>query len=104
MILNFSERRVYFEGRLRGVVYGTARAAVKLGKKLHMKLRRTWGEPQLSLFFKMVWNSPTCGRLARVRAFGCPNRCQDIIGSAKWLRDVISVPLGHQLSPSATPT
>ena len=54
MTFNFSERRVYFERRLRGVVYGTDRAAVKLGKKLHMKLRRTWGEPQLSLFFKLV--------------------------------------------------
>ena len=54
MILNFSERRVYFERRLRGVVYGTDRAAVKLSKKLHMKLRRTKGEPHLSLFFKLV--------------------------------------------------
>ena len=54
MILNFAERRMHFESCLRGVVYGTARAAVKLGKKLHMKLRRTWGEPQLSLFFKLL--------------------------------------------------
>ena len=54
MILNFSELRVYFERRLRGVVYGTARAAVDLGKKLHMKVRRTKGEPQSSLLFKMV--------------------------------------------------
>ena len=54
MILNFSERRVYFAARLRGVVYGTDRAAVNLVKKLHMKVRRTEGEPQLSLFFKMV--------------------------------------------------
>ena len=54
MILNFAELRMHFERRLRGVVYGTARAAVKLGKKLHMKLRRTGGEPQLSLFFKLV--------------------------------------------------
>ena len=43
-----------FEGRRRGVVCGTARAAVNLVKKLHTKLRRTWGEPQLSLFFKLV--------------------------------------------------
>ena len=57
MILNFSELRVYFDRRLRGVVYGTVRAAVKLGKKLHMKLRRTGGEPQLSLFFKLVYYS-----------------------------------------------
>ena len=83
MILNFAERRVHFERRLRGVVYGTDRAAVNLGKKLHMKVRRTWREPQLTLFFKMVRNSPTCGRLARVRVFGCPNRRQDIIGSGK---------------------
>ena len=53
MILNFAERRMHFEGRLRGVVYGTARAAVKLVKKLHMKLRRTEGERQLTLFFKL---------------------------------------------------
>ena len=32
MILNFSKLRVYLERRLRGVVYGTARAAVNLGK------------------------------------------------------------------------
>ena len=57
MNFNFSERRVHFQPRLRGVVYGTDRAAVKLGKKLHMKLRRTLGEPQL--------NSPTRGRVAR---------------------------------------
>ena len=91
MILNFSERRMYFERRLRGVVCGTDRAAVNLGKKLHMKVRRTEGEPQLSLFFKMVSNSPTCGRLARVCVFGCPNRRQDIIRSGKWLREVTSV-------------
>ena len=54
MILNLSERRVRFERRLRGVVCGTARAAVNLVKKLHMKLRRTWGEPQLTLFFKLL--------------------------------------------------
>ena len=54
MILNFSKLRVYFERRLRGVVYGMDRAAVKLVKKLHMKLRRTEGDPQLSLFFKLV--------------------------------------------------
>ena len=83
MILNFAERRMHFERRLRRVVYGTDRAAVKLVKKLHMKLRRTEGDPQLSLFLKLVYNSPTRGRLARVRAFGCPNRRQDIIGSAK---------------------
>ena len=38
MILNLSELRVYFYRCLRGVVYGTARAAVNLGKKLHTKL------------------------------------------------------------------
>ena len=54
MILNFAERRLHFERRLRRVVYGTDRAAVNLGEKLHMKLRRTEGVPQLSLFFKMV--------------------------------------------------
>ena len=54
MTFNFSERRVHFERRLRGVVYGTARAAVKLDKKLHMKLRRTLGEPQLTLFFNLL--------------------------------------------------
>ena len=54
MILNFSERRVHFQRRLRVAVYGTDRAAVNLGKKLHMKVRRTEGEPQLSLFFKIV--------------------------------------------------
>ena len=54
MILNFSELRVYFERRLRGAVYGTSRTAVKLPKKLHTKLRRTLGEPQLSLFFKLL--------------------------------------------------
>ena len=83
MILNFSELRVYFQRRLRGVVYGTARAAVNLAKKLHIKLARTLGEPQLSLFFKIVRHSPTSGRLARVRAVGGPLRRQDIIGSAK---------------------
>ena len=65
MIFNFSELRVYFQRRLRGVVYGTARAAVKLVKKLHIKLWRTWGEPQLSLFFKELKNPPTRGRVAR---------------------------------------
>ena len=54
MNFNFSERRVHFERRLRGVVYGTDLAAVNLGKKLHTKLRRTWGEPQLSLFVKLL--------------------------------------------------
>ena len=54
MILNFSQLRVYFERRLRLFVYGTDRAAVKLGKKLHMKLRRTEGDSQMSLFFKLV--------------------------------------------------
>ena len=83
MNFNFSERRVHLQRRLRGVVYGTDRAAVNLGKKLHMKVRRTEGEPQLSLFFKMVSNSPTCGRLARVCAVGGPFRRQDIIGSGK---------------------
>ena len=81
MILNFAERRVYFQRRLRGVVCGTARAAAKMARKLHMKVRRTEGEPQLSLFFKIVSNSPTRGRLARVRVFGFPNRRQDILRS-----------------------
>ena len=54
MILNFSERRVHFERRLRGVGYGTVRAAVNLVKKLHMKLRRTEGEAQLTLFFNLL--------------------------------------------------
>ena len=39
---------MHLERRLRRVVFGTARAAVKLGEKLHLKLRRTEGEPQLS--------------------------------------------------------
>ena len=65
MILNFAERRVHFQRRLRGVVYGTARAAVNLAKKLHIKLRRTLGEPQLSLFFKELKNPPTRGCVAR---------------------------------------
>ena len=33
MILNFSELRVHFERRLRGVVYGTDHAAVNAIKK-----------------------------------------------------------------------
>ena len=81
MILNFAERRVYFAARLRGVVCGTDRAAVKLVKKLHMKVRRTEEEPQLSLLFKIVSNSPTCGRVARVCAFGGHFRRQDLIRS-----------------------
>ena len=89
MILNFAERRVRFQARLRGVVYGTARAAVNLVKKLHMKLRRTEGDPQLSLFFKIVQNSPTRGRPARVRAFGGPSGRQDMMRSKKWLRELI---------------
>ena len=104
MNFNFAERRVHFQRRLRGVVYGTDRAGVNLVKKLHIKLRRTEGYPQSSLFFKIVQNSPTCGRLARVRAVGGPFRRQDIIGSAKWLRDVTSVPLGRRPSSSATST
>ena len=54
MTFNFSELRVHFQARLRGVVCGTGRAAVNLGKKLHMKLRQTERYPQLSLFFKLV--------------------------------------------------
>ena len=54
MNFNFAERRVHFQRRLRGAVYGTDRAGVNLVKKLHTKLRRTEGEPQLSLFFKIV--------------------------------------------------
>ena len=54
MILNFAERRVRFERRLRGVVYGTDRAAANPVKKLHIKRQRTGGEPQSSLFFKLV--------------------------------------------------
>ena len=53
---------MHFEGRLRRVVFGTARATVKLGKKLHLKVRRTDGEPQSSLFLKIPQNSPTYGR------------------------------------------
>ena len=89
MNFNFSERHVHFQRRLRGVVCGTDRAAVNLVKKLHMKLRRTEGEPHSSLFFKIVSNSPTCGRLARVRVFGCPNRRQDTIGSAIRPQDIV---------------
>ena len=70
MILNFSELRVYFEHRLRGVVYGTFRAAINLVKKLHIKLRRTWAGPQLSLFCKLVLNSLTRGRPTRVCVVG----------------------------------
>ena len=54
MNFNFSERRVHFERRLRGVVHGTARAAVELVNKLHMKLRRTGRDPQLTLFFNLL--------------------------------------------------
>ena len=54
MSFNFSELRMHFQARLRGVVCGTDRAAVNLVKKLQIKLRRTEGEPQLSLFFKLV--------------------------------------------------
>ena len=93
MILNFSERRVYFAARLRGVVCGTDRAAVNLVKKLHMKVRRTEGDPQLSLFFKIVSNSPTCGRPARVRAVAGPFGRQDIIRSAIRPRGLYSLPL-----------
>ena len=93
MILNFAERRVYFAARLRGVVCGTSCAGVNLGKKLHMKVRRTAGEPQLSLFFKIVRNSPTCGRVARVGAVGGPFGHQDIIRSAIRRRGLYSLPL-----------
>ena len=54
MNFNFAERRVHFQRRLRGVVYGTDRAAVNPGEKLYMQLRRTLAELQLSLFFKLV--------------------------------------------------
>ena len=54
MILNFSELRVYFQRRLRGAVYGTFSAAVHPAKKLHTKLRGTWADPQLSLFFNLL--------------------------------------------------
>ena len=70
---------MHLERRLRRVVFGTARAAVKLGKKLHLKVRRTEREPQLSLFFKLIQNSPTCGRVARVGAIGGPFGQQDIM-------------------------
>ena len=54
--MSFNSPRVYmhFERHLRRVVFGTARGTVKLAKKLHLKLRRTDGEPQLSLFFKLL--------------------------------------------------
>ena len=79
---------MHLERRLRRVVFGTAREAVSLGKKLHLKARRTEGDPQLSLFFKLLQNSPTRGRVARVRAVGGPFGRQDIIRSEIRLRDV----------------
>ena len=87
MILNFSELRVYFQRRLRGVVYGTARAAVKLVKKLHIKLQRTEGEPQLSLFFKELKNPPTRGRVARSASAAAGPRAPKIV-----------LPLAHAVS------
>ena len=57
---------MHLERRLRRIVFGTARAAANLGKKLHSNLRRTRREPQLNLFFNLLQNSPTYGRVARV--------------------------------------
>ena len=48
---------MHVQRRLRRVVFGTARAAVYPGKKLHLKVRQTEGESQSSLFFKLLWNS-----------------------------------------------
>ena len=79
--MSFNSPRVYmhFERHLRRVVFGTAREAANLGKKLHLKVWRIDGEPQLSLFFKLIQNSPTCGRVARVGAIGGPFGQQDIM-------------------------
>ena len=56
MILNFSELRVYFQRRLRGIVYGMFHAAVNMDKK-----RKTFGgshqvpaRPALWSFFMLV--------------------------------------------------
>ena len=49
MNFNFAERLVHLQRRLRGVVYGTDRAGVKLGKKLHTKLRGIWGRTPIEL-------------------------------------------------------
>ena len=70
---------MHFQRHLRRVVFGATRAAVKLAKKLHLKLRRTCGEPQLGSFFKLLYNSPICGRVARGRAIGGSNGRQDIM-------------------------
>ena len=70
---------MHLKRRLRRVVFGTAREAANLGKKLHLKVWRIDGEPQLSLFFKLIQNSPTCGRVARVGAIGGPFGQQDIM-------------------------
>ena len=70
---------MHFERRLRRVIFGTAREAVNMGKKLHLKVRRTDGEPQMSLFFNLSQNSSTSGRLARGRAIGGPNGREDIM-------------------------
>ena len=70
---------MHLERRLRRVVFGTARGTVHLGKKLHLKVRRTEGEPQLSLFFQLFRNSPTRERLARVSVVGGPFGRHDVI-------------------------
>ena len=70
---------MHLERRLRRVVCGAARAAVNLAKKLHLKVRRTDGEPQLSLFFNLSENPSTCGRVARGRVFGGPFGREDIM-------------------------
>ena len=49
MIFNFSELRVYFQRRLRGVVYGTARAAVNLAKETTYKARADLGGTPIEL-------------------------------------------------------
>ena len=63
-----------------GVLFSARpREAANLGKKLHLKVWRIDGETQLSLFFKLIQNSPTCGRVARVGAIGGPFGQQDIM-------------------------
>ena len=46
-------RRTKFSSKL-AFKNGTARVAVNLVNKLHTKLRRTWGAPQLTLFFSLL--------------------------------------------------
>ena len=60
---------MHLERHLRRVVFGTARAVAKTAQKLHLKVRRTGGEPQLSLFFKLLADE-SC---ALALAIGGPN-------------------------------